>query len=78
VNEENARKYIKALMLRNKPNLLNKALEHYKVRYGHTFWEVLKVKVDPQVLKEYPPEEVLKQSRAEDSYEKAKTVGLFS
>jgi hypothetical protein len=42
MDENDARKYIKSLILRNKPNVLKEALEHYKVRYGHTFWEVKK------------------------------------
>ena len=38
MDELDARKYIKNLILRNKPKKLEIALEHYKTRFGHSFW----------------------------------------
>ena len=40
MNESDARKYIKNLVLRNKPKTLEIALEHYKTKFGHSFWGV--------------------------------------
>lgn len=39
MDENTARQYIKGLLLVNKPQLRQKALERFKERFGHPFWE---------------------------------------
>jgi len=38
MNEQEARKYIKDLILSSSP-LRDKALERFKTKFGHAFWE---------------------------------------
>ena len=52
MNESDARKYIKNLVLRNKPKTLEIALEHYKTKFGHSFWGVKGEKTTEQVAME--------------------------
>ena len=45
MNEQDARKYIKGLILSGKKELRDKALARFKARFGHSFWETKRPRV---------------------------------